>query len=47
MLDTGCAIQAPVSPHIGGNSKMNGMSSKIWRDNDKKIDTPARPMLWK
>ena len=47
MLDTGWANQAPLSCHIGGNMKMNGMSSNIWRDSDKKIDTPARPMLWK
>ena len=47
MLDTGCAIHAPVSPQIGGNSKMNGMSNNIWRDMDKNIEIPARPMLWK
>ncbi len=47
MLETGWASHAPISPHIGGNSKMNGMSSKIWRDSDKNIETPARPMLWK
>lgn len=47
ILEAGCAIQAPVSPQIGGNSKMNGMSNNIWRDMDKNIEIPARPMLWK
>ena len=47
MLDTGWANQAPLSPKIGGNMKMKGMRSKIWRDRDKNIDVLARPMLWK
>ena len=47
MLDTGCANQAPLSSKIGGNMKMNGMRSKIWRDSDKKIDVFACPILWK
>lgn len=46
-LDTGCASQAPFNCHIGGNSNMNGIRSKIWRDRDRKIDMPARPILWK
>ena len=47
MLEAGCASHAPLSPKIGGKSNMNGMSNNICRDIDKRIDMPARPMLWK
>ncbi len=44
MFEAGWASQAPFRFQRGGKSRMNGMSRRIWREMDRNMDTPARPI---